>query len=88
MSEMAVGIIERIMDRAERPKVEPHWQKIASAPLHEHLRAAEFAWDKIHTTMPQVPQAMHSTMLDEFRKDAARTFWLYPVVEGRRGMPA
>lgn len=60
----------------------------SAAPLHEHLRAAEFAWDKIRDAMPQVPSPMRSEMLAEFRKDARRSFWLYPVVEGRRGLPA
>ncbi len=62
------------------------------ASLSEHMRQAEHGWNHIRAGMTggdqPIPQAVYSELLNELRKDAARTFWLYPLVEAKRGLPA
>lgn len=56
-------------------------------PLREHLRQAEHGWDTIDRLLPRAGTSDYTFLRDEMRRDANRFFWLYPVVEGQRGIP-
>lgn len=50
---------------------------------------AERAYDRIATAIEGVSfPTIRAGIVAEFRNDARRHFWLYPLIEARRGVPA
>lgn len=71
------------MTEAEKPR-----------PLSEHVRRAVETWDKLcdfARSIAELDTASARTTAQEqlqtLRQSAAKGFWLYPVVEARRGIP-
>lgn len=61
------------------------------ASLAQHIVQAEHAWWKLRDASVEIAHAepvARAQVLAEVRKDAARTFWLYPLIEALRGLPA
>lgn len=56
--------------------------------LAQHMAQAERAYDKIKDVLGQVPMPVQvRAQIGQSLQGNARKFWLYPLVEAKRGRP-